>query len=200
MTLYNGMCKEDPDKAKIFSAHRELLQDEEILDEIREAICAESMNPDSAVSKVYTEFAELLAGVEDPLIAERAADLRDVRDRLLRILSGKETSKLSSFSEDVILVAHDLLPSDTATMDRKHIKGILTEVGGVNSHSAILARSYGIPAILGVPNVTEKIPTDTMLAMDGLTGEIFVTPGEECIRDIRENRSSFSAKRSRKNF
>ena len=118
MTLYNGMCKEDPDKAKIFSAHRELLQDEEILDEIRETICEENMNPDSAVSKVYTEFAELLAGVEDPLIAERAADLRDVRDRLLRILSGQETSKLSSFSEDVILVAHDLLPSDTATMDR----------------------------------------------------------------------------------
>ena len=132
VTLYNGMCKEDPDKAKIFSAHRELLQDEEILDEIRETICEESMNPDSAVSKVYTEFAELLSGVEDPLIAERAADLRDVRDRLLRILSGQETSKLSSFSEDVILVAHDLLPSDTATMDRKHIKGILTEVGGVN--------------------------------------------------------------------
>lgn len=80
VTLYNGMCKEDPDKAKIFSAHRELLQDEEILDEIRETICEENMNPDSAVSKVYTEFAELLAGVEDPLIAERAADLRDVRD------------------------------------------------------------------------------------------------------------------------
>ena len=70
----------------------------------------------------------------------------------------------------------------------------------MNSHSAILARSYGIPAILGVPNVTEKIPTDTMLAMDGLTGEIFVTPGEECICDIRENRHTFSAKRSRKNF
>ena len=201
VTLYNGMCKEDPDKAKIFSAHRELLQDEEILDEIRETICEENMNPDSAVSKVYTEFAELLAGVEDPLIAERAADLRDVRDRLLRILSGQETSKLSSFSEDVILVAHDLLPSDTATMDRKHIKGILTEVGGVNSHSAILARSYGIPAILGVPNVTEKIPTDTMLAMDGLTGEIFVTPGEECIRDIREKQTSFFRKKeAEKNF
>ena len=201
VTLYNGMCKEDPDKAKIFSAHRELLQDEEILDEIRETICEENMNPDSAVSKVYTEFAELLAGVEDPLIAERAADLRDVRDRLLRILSGQETSKLSSFSEDVILVAHDLLPSDTATMDRKHIKGILTEVGGVNSHSAILARSYGIPAILGVPNVTEKIPTDTMLAMDGLTGEIFVTPGEECICDIREKQTSFFRKKeAEKNF
>ena len=201
VTLYNGMCKEDPDKAKIFSAHRELLQDEEILDEIRETICEENMNPDSAVSKVYTEFAELLAGVEDPLIAERAADLRDVRDRLLRILSGQETSKLSSFSEDVILVAHDLLPSDTATMDRKHIKGILTEVGGVNSHSAILARSYGIPTILGVPNVTEKIPTDTMLAMDGLTGEIFVTPGEECICDIREKQTSFFRKKeAEKNF
>ena len=73
VTLYNGMCKEDPDKAKIFSAHRELLQDEEILDEIRETICEENMNPDSAVSKVYTEFAELLAGVEDPLIAARSA-------------------------------------------------------------------------------------------------------------------------------
>ena len=153
VTLYNGMCKEDSDKAKIFSAHRELLQDEEILDEIREAICAESMNPE------------------------------------------QEMSKLSSFSEDVILVAHDLLPSDTATMDRKHVKGILTEVGGVNSHSAILARSYGIPAILGVPNVTEKIPTDTMLAMDGLTGEIFVTPGEECIRDIMEKQVSFFRKK-----
>lgn len=193
--LYDRMCAEDADKAKIFRAHRELLEDEEILEEIREAVCMEHMTPDSAVSKVYTEFAELLAGVEDPLIAERAADLKDVRDRLLRLLSGQEGCELSAFSEDVILIARDLLPSDTATMDRTHIKGILTETGGANSHSAILARSYGIPAILGIPEVTKEIPAKAMVAMDALTGEVFVDPGEERQTAILEKMREFTVKK-----
>ena len=193
--LSDRMSAEDADKAKIFDAHRELLSDEEILEEIREAIRGERMTPDSAVSKVYTEFAELLAGVEDPLIAERAADLKDVRDRLLRILSGQEGCDLSAFSEDVILIAGDLSPSDTATMDRTHVKGILTESGGANSHSAILARSYGIPAILGIPEVTVKIRTGTQVAMDALTGEVFVDPGEERQTAILEKIREFSVKK-----
>ena len=193
--LYDRMCTEDADKAKIFSAHRELLADEEILEEIRENICGGHMTPDSAVSKVYTEFAELLAGVEDPLIAGRAADLADVRDRLLRILTGQEKCDLSHFTEDVILIAEDLLPSDTATMDRTHVKGILTESGGANSHSAILARSYGIPAILGIPEVTVKIRTGTQVAMDALTGEVFVDPGEERQTAILEKMREFSVKK-----
>ncbi len=193
--LYDRMCTEDADKAKIFSAHRELLADEEILEEIREVICGEHMTPDSAVSRVYTEFAELLAGVEDPLIAGRAADLADVRDRLLRILTGQEKGDLSHFTEDVILIAEDLLPSDTATMDRVHIRGILAENGGANSHSAILARSYGIPAILGIPKVTKEIQTGTVVAMDALTGEVFADPCEETLQNIREKQLEFALKK-----
>ena len=193
--LFDRMSAEDVDKAKIFNAHRELLADEEILEEIREAICGEHMTPDSAVSKVYTEFADLLAGVEDKLIAERAADLADVRDRLLRILTGQEKKDLSAFSEDVILIAEDLLPSDTATMDREHIRGILTESGGTNSHSAILARSYGIPAILGIQRVTEEIRTGTLVAMDALMGEVFADPGEERLKSVREKQREFALKK-----
>lgn len=91
------------------------------------------------------------------MIAARTADLRDVRNRLLRILHGVPEKNLSVVSENVIVVAQDLLPSDTATIDRAHVAGIFTEVGGATSHTAIIARSYKIPAVLGVAQATERI-------------------------------------------
>ena len=191
--LRERLGAEDVSKAKIFAAHREILEDEEVLAEIRHAITVDRQNAAAAIDKVYGQFAELLAGVADPLIAERAADLYDVRDRLLRLCMGKKAKDLSMLCEDVIIVAHDLRPSDTATMDRAHVKGIVTETGGTNSHSAILARSFQIPAILGVENAVSLIKEGSLLAMDAISGELFPEPTPERMEAFGEKRRGFLA-------
>lgn len=154
-TIVASLSVESPEKAKIFTAHIEILNDEEVAEEVKDMIFSSRAMPDYAVDMVFTEFAILLEKAKDPLIAARAADLRDVRNRVLRILKGEKEQNLSNLREKVVVVAHDLLPSDTATLDRAHVMGIVTEVGGATSHTAIIARSYKIPAVLGVPDATE---------------------------------------------
>jgi phosphotransferase system enzyme I (PtsI) len=183
----------DADKAKIFAAHREILDDEEIKDEIRMAILDESKSADFAVDSVYTAFATLLAKAGDALIAARAADIRDVRNRVVRILHGEVEKNLSRLSAPAIVVAHDLLPSDTATLDRANVLAIVTEVGGTTSHSAILARSYGIPAVLGVPEATSALPDGSFAAVDALTGEVYLSPDEASLQLLREKRAAVLA-------
>ena len=114
---------ESPEKAKIFSAHIEILNDEEVEEGVKDMIFSDHAMPDYAVDMVFTEFAILLSKAKDALIAARAADLRDVRNRVLRILKGEKENNLANLPERVIVVAHDLLPSDTATLDRKHVMG-----------------------------------------------------------------------------
>ena len=194
--LYEDLSKEDESKAKIFAAHKEFLEDEEILDEIQMAIEDDRMNPDYAIDKVFSEFASILSNVPDPLIAGRAADLHDVKNRLIRICQGKSEKNLANLSEDVIVVAHDLLPSDTATMDRAHVKGIVTQIGGSNSHSAILARSFQIPAVLGVANAMTEIPDGCMVAMDALTGELVLSPTEAEVAAYEQKKVIFLEKKA----
>lgn len=114
-----SMSVESPEKAKIFNAHIEILKDEEVAEEVKDMIFSSHAMPDYAVDMVFTEFALLLEKAKDPLIAGRAADLRDVRNRVLRILKGEKEQNLSSLREKVVVVAHDLLPSDTATLDAR---------------------------------------------------------------------------------
>lgn len=192
--IYGLLEQEDKEKAKIFLAHSEILEDEEILEEIEMAIREERMNPEYAIEKVFEEFALLLSKVDDPLIAGRVSDIRDVKKRLLRICMGKEDKNLSTLPEDVIVVTHDLLPSDTATLDRKHVKGIITEIGGSNSHSAILARSFQIPAVLGLTNAIAQIKDGLRLGINAITGEVIVSPNEEDIRLLREKEKEFRRK------
>lgn len=193
--LYEMLATEDEEKAKIFLAHMELLEDEELLDEIQLAIEDECMNPDYAIEKVFDEFTVLLSKVADPLIAGRAADLQDVKRRLLRVYQGKEEKNLSTLTEDVIVVAHDLLPSDTATLNRQHVKGIVTESGGSNSHSAILARSFQIPAVLGVADAMKQIPDGEFLSIDALSGILVVNPDKDEQQAFLEKRRVFLEKR-----
>ncbi len=181
--------------AGIFAAQSVLLEDEGLLREIHTAIVEERMYPDRAIAHVISQFAEEIGNVQDPLIAARAADLYDVRNRLLRIYQGKEEQNLSDFSEDVIIIAKELLPSDTATLDRRHVKGIITERGGENSHTAILARSYQIPAILGVAEVMKQIPNGALVVMDALNGEVIVNPSKEEQIRFQENQQSYLQKR-----
>ena len=153
------------------------------------------MNPDYAIEKVFDEFTVLLSKVADPLIAGRAADLQDVKRRLLRVYQGKEEKNLSTLTEDVIVVAHDLLPSDTATLNRQHVKGIVTEIGGSNSHSAILARSFQIPAVLGVADAMKQIPDGEFLSIDALSGILVVNPDKDEQQAFLEKRRVFLEKR-----
>ena len=202
--LYDKAVKEVGEaNAAIFEVHQMMLEDEDYLDSVRNIIEAQSVNAEFAVATTGDNFARMFADMDDDYMKERAADVKDISERVIRVLSQKEEKVNTSGAEKekYIIAADDLAPSETIQLDRETVLAFVTRHGSTNSHTAILARSYGIPAILGVPNVTEKIPTDTMLAMDGLTGEIFVTPGEECICDIREKQTSFFRKKeAEKNF
>lgn len=189
-----SFAPEESDKAKIFIAHKEVLNDEEILERIHEAIVSERKQPDFAVKSVFAEFIALLGASKDELIAARTADLCDVRNRLLRILGGTAERRLDALPGRVIVVAHDLLPSDTATIDRKNVAGIVTESGSSTSHTAIIARSYRIPAILGVPKAMEMIPNGALLSLDAETGVIVVSPDKKQITESMEKGKQFQCK------
>jgi phosphotransferase system enzyme I (PtsI) len=189
--LIASFAAEDADKAKIFTAQKEILDDEEILDMIHDAIATEQKRPDFAVNNAYDEFIRILGKTKDPLIAARTLDLRDVRNRLLRVLQGEKEKNLSYLPESVIVVAHDLLPSDTATLDRAHVAGIITEAGSSTSHTAIIARSYKIPAVLGVQQATDVIGEGTLLALDAICGEITVAPGQKVLEQSQKKADAF---------
>lgn len=182
--IVENLSAEFPEKAKIFSAHIEILNDEEVDEGVKDMIFSDHAMPDYAVDMVYTEFAILLGKAKDPLIAARAADLRDVRNRVLRILKGEKENNLAHLPSKVIVVAHDLLPSDTATLDRKQVMGIITEVGGATSHTAIIARGYKIPAVLGVTDATEIMKDEEIIVLDALAGKVLLEPDKDTIRDF----------------
>lgn len=184
--IVESMSEESPEKAKIFTAHAEILLDEEVEESVREMIYDSRAMPDYAVHEVFSDFADLLEKAKDPLIAARAADLRDVRNRVLRILKGEKEQNLSNLRENCIVVAHDLLPSDTATMDRKRVMGIITEVGGATSHTAILARGYKIPALLGVSDATEILKNGDNVILDALQGRILVDPEKSTVNEYQD--------------
>lgn len=181
------------DKAKIFEAHREILADDEMDGEVRDAILTKRQSADFAVDRICTGFASLLSGVQDVNIAARAADIRDVRNRLLRILHGETERNLSRLPFPCVVVAHDLLPSDTATIDRGNVLAIVTEVGGATSHSAILARAFGIPAVLGVPDATQAFSGGKEVVVDALAGEVLAEPDDETIARGRRKQEAFLA-------
>ena len=179
------------DKYKIFVAHQEILHDEEIDEQIRNLILTNHAMPDYAVDKTFSFFAVILSKAKDPLIAARAADLRDVRNRLIRVLHGEKEKNLSILANDVIVVAHDLLPSDTATLDRTRVLGIVTEVGGETSHSAIIARGYKIPAVLGVPEATAIFSDGEKCIVDAIEGTVYMRPNDTTIQTFTEKHAQY---------
>ena len=166
----------DKEHSGIFAAHREILEDEEILEMVVEGIAKRGEMAEWAVQKVYEEFIALIAAAPDPLIAARAIDFRDVCSRLLRVLSGGKGQNLSALPKPCVIVAKDLLPSDTATLDRANVLGIITEEGSSTSHTAIIANSYRIPAVVGVENCTTLLSGGITVGVDALSGEIFLQP------------------------
>lgn len=177
---------EQPDKAKIFLAQQEFLEDEEIDEMIQEAVLTEQYTAEWAVESAYDQFIAIIAKSKNKLISERAADLADVKQRLLGILTGVRKKDLKHLPPDSIIVAKDLLPSDTAGMDREHVLAIVTEEGGSTSHSAIIAKSYRIPAVLGVCGAMDQIEDGTLVIVDATEGIVVGMPDEETVRKYQE--------------
>lgn len=179
------MMQTDAEKAAIFSAQMEILCDEVMDEEIRDGIQYDTWMPDWAVETVYSRYERRLQKAGDPLIRERAADLKDVKNRLLRIWCGVPQQSLAQLEKPVIIAAHDLLPSDTAVMERDHVLGIVTESGGTTSHSAIIARSYGIPAVLGIPNLLPRLTNGEKVILDAVDGVLITRPDGKQEKEMR---------------
>lgn len=162
----------EEEEKKIFQAHIDIVQDEEMRREIEEEITDNLLSPEWAIQEVYERYIKIISKAKDALIRERAADLKDVCQRLIRLWNGGHENPLSSLAGDVIVVARDLLPSDTAAMKTEYVKAIVTEVGGYTSHMAILARNYGIPAVLGVADILKNTENGQKIAVDAKDGKV----------------------------
>ncbi|MDR0723509.1 MAG: hypothetical protein LBF75_12110, partial [Treponema sp.] len=186
-----ALAQDDPEKAKIFTAHLDILDDVAITEEIVQGIQEEHWSGDWAIQKIYAKFARMIQKAKDPLIRERAVDFDDVRKRLLRLWHQVKETGLGALTEPVIVAARDLLPSDTASLDRKKVLAILTEAGGTASHSAIIARSYEIPAILGIPDLMSQVRQDQTVAVDAGAGEAVLEPDPVTVKAYELKREEF---------
>jgi phosphoenolpyruvate-protein phosphotransferase (PTS system enzyme I) len=162
-----------PEKTKIFQAHQILLEDVAIDQEIRGMIGG-GKAVSQAISEAYHMFIDMLAQTENEFTQERAADLKDVRNRILRCLAGKPEQNLSLLMEPSVVFARELFPSDTATIDRKNVRAIVAEIGGATSHTAIVARSFGIPTVLGVAGVLSCVTDGEEVIVDAAEGLVIL--------------------------
>jgi len=183
------------EEAEIFSAHIMVLEDPEYSGAIKALIRAEAWNTEWAIQEVTNRFLGLFASMDNEYIRERAVDLRDVSNRLLRHLLGIRSQSLSEITEKVVLFAHDLTPSDTAQLDKDKVVGIVTNIGGRTSHSAIMARSMEIPAVVGMQDLVEKIKAGDFVIVDGSEGKVFINPIEDLIKSYKEKKTRYEAQR-----
>lgn len=167
------------DKALIFNAHIEILQDIMLDEQVKQLIHDDKLSARSAIIKVFNMYIDMFDQMEDKLLKERVSDLKDVMFRWLKKIDGISDVDLSSVNEDVIVVAHDLLPSETATMNKTYIKGFITEIGGLTSHTAILARSYQIPAALGVKDALKTFKQDQFIILDSIDQDILIDVNDQ---------------------
>ena len=185
----------DDDKAEIFSAHLDMVDDEEISEEIRSAIHA-GTGAAKAVEQVYQRYADLLAALDDDFMVQRAHDLLDVQQRLLRILLGALEQNLSRLDGPVIVICDDLMPSDTATMDRANVLGIVAQKGGYTSHSAIIARGWGIPAVLGIPDIMSCVSSGDTIVLDAIAGNLHSEPTPQELQNAAAQQTMFMEQKS----
>src|SRR5207302_1851024 len=167
--------------AAIFDAHLLVVEDRTLIDEVLRRLEAERCNVEWVFQEVASNYAETLSKIDDPYLRERALDMQDVTRRIVRNLQGKGPKPLLSIGEPHILVAHNLTPSDTAAMDRHRVLGIATDLGSRTSHTAIMARSLGIPAVVGLHDATEKLESGSTALLDGFTGKVIINPSPETL-------------------
>ena len=165
-----------PEEAAIFGAHLMFLDDEELLASLSDLVQGQRLNAKAAVHDAFGHYADALLSLEEEYFKARAQDVADVGQRVLRCLEGSQEEASTKLVKQAIILAEELTPSDTIQFERENILGIATVKGGPTSHTAILARALGVPAIVSVPLVLDEILPETLLILDGTQGEITIGP------------------------
>ena len=183
--------------AAVFDAHMMVLSDPDMTAQIKATINSKSVNAEAALKEVTDMFIAIFEGMEDnAYMQERAADIKDVTKRVLAHLLGVNLPNPALINEEVIIVAEDLTPSDTAQLDKRFVKAFVTNIGGRTSHSAIMARTLEIPAVLGTNNITELVSEGQLLAVSGLTGEVILDPTPEQQGEFRKAGEAYAAQKA----
>src|SRR5438105_9907052 len=172
--------------AAIFDAHLLVVEDRTLIDEVLRKLETDLCNVEWIFQEVATRYAETLNKIDDPYLRERALDIQDVTKRVIRNLQGKSPKIFLALTEPHILVAHDLTPAATASMDRENVLGVATDLGSRTSHAAILARSLNIPAIVGLHDITAKLETGQHVLLDGNDGWLIVDPTPKTVAEYAE--------------
>ncbi|MGL5068203.1 MAG: phosphoenolpyruvate--protein phosphotransferase [Sarcina sp.] len=181
------------EEAEVFEAHLTLLDDPEFAGAMDMAIESEQLNAMKAIANTRDAFVMIFESMDNAYMRERAADLKDVSNRIIANVAGVAVNPFENAKENTVVVAHDLTPSDTAQLDRSKVVGFLTNIGGRTSHSAIMARTLEIPAIVGLGNITETVNDGDVVILDGLEGIAIVNPTEEVIAEYVAKKEAFVA-------
>ncbi|MGE6753326.1 phosphoenolpyruvate--protein phosphotransferase [Rossellomorea sp. NPDC071047] len=184
------------DKAQIFEAHLLVLSDPELLTPIEDKVKSENVNAEFALKETADMFVSMFESMDNEYMKERAADIRDVTKRVLSHLLGVQIANPSMVTEEVIVIAEDLTPSDTAQLNREFVKGFTTDIGGRTSHSAIMARSMEIPAVVGTKSITSSVENGDMIIVDGLNGEVHINPTPEVIEEYKNEHARYEEQKA----
>ncbi|MEL0629446.1 phosphoenolpyruvate-protein phosphotransferase PtsI [Psychromonas aquatilis] len=179
------------EKEAIFEGHIMLLEDEELEEDIIAYIKKNKCTADFAINAIVEENAQMLSELDDPYLRERAADFRDIGNRLLKNVLGIVIINLSDIDEEVVLIANDLTPSETAQINLDKVLGFITDIGGRTSHTSIMARSLEIPAIVGTNDITQKVETGDLVILDALNNKVIINPSDEELAEAKEVREAF---------
>lgn len=184
------------EEAAVFDAHINMANDPELLTQTTDKIKSEHVNASYAFDEVSNMFIMMFESMDNEYFRERAADIKDIKKRILAHLLGVKVNDPSTIDEQVVIIAEDLTPSDTAQLDRNFVKGFATNIGGRTSHSAIMARSLEIPAVVGTKTILEDVKDGDMIILDGLEGNVIVNPTQEQISHYKEVATSYEAQKA----
>jgi len=183
----------DSEHLEIFDAHLQMIKDPEIKKQTEVMIEADHIHPSFAYKKVTDQFITIFQEMDDPYFKERASDIKDIQYRVLSYLLDKPIKDATALEDDTIIIAHDLVPSDTASLDLNRVKGFITEVGGITSHTAIMARAFQLPAIVGVSNAVNTVKDGDLIIVDAINHDIIINPSDEevntakkALKDLKE--------------
>ena len=180
------------EEAQVFEAHLMFLDDPEFIGQIKQVITDQLINAEAALDQIAQMFITMFSAMEDnPYMQERAADIKDVSERMMAILLGLKVPSPATIDHEVIVVAHDLTPSDTAQLNKKYVKAFVTDIGGRTSHSAIMARSLEIPAIVGSQSITQSVKDGQTIIVDALAGQVILNPSQEDIANYQQKAQDF---------
>jgi phosphotransferase system enzyme I (PtsI) len=183
------------EEAAVFESHMMLLDDPEFVGAIEASVENGLINAEKALTDVVDMFVGIFASMDDEYMRERAADVKDVGNRILNNLLGKSMEGMNNLENNTIVVAHDLTPSDTAALDKSKVVAFLTNIGGRTSHSAIMARTLEIPAIVGMGDITVAVKDGDKVIVDGVEGVVIINPTDEQVEEYNSRKAKFEAEK-----